>query len=560
MKHQSYVLAVCVLLFLKTSSAVAQQPSKATLQGIVKHARTDEPIFGVRVSLLEPNAGPGFAEQAITLATATTDSRGEFVLSDVDPGAYRFRVGKNGFVRYEVARYSLGVAETNKDLTIRLTPTANLSGRISTTDGKPAEGVTLNLLKRTFNADGTIGYSIAATAQTNDLGEYRMFWVAPGRYYLVMEGGSQFGGLIEDLLSFAYALRRGHNNVPGIVYTETYYPGVIDFTKATLIDLQEGTELRGIDMTVGIQQLFAIRGRVLDAAGKPPARASITFSRRTYDGRKSSRCCAKYDPTTGTFEIPDLVPGHYGLNVLPAQNVLFVNSFPGISSAFAEVAITDAGINDLSFRMAVPPVISGQVKVEGQLPETIPMTSLLISLNASAVSVAGNIRATPAADGSFKLNAVSDTPSRIAVSGLAGTFYVKDTRLDGNDVLRTPGKFSAAGNLEVTISGNAGTLSGRIIDAVGKPVLDVEAVLIPNQSRDRFELFKRAITSAQGGFFIEGIAPGEYKLFAWERIEPNSFFDEDVLKQYEQLGTPVHIAESARETMDIRIIPESVIP
>jgi hypothetical protein len=270
-----------------------------------------------------------------------------------------------------------------------------------------------------------------------------------------------------------------------------------------------------------------------------------------------------YSPATGTFEIPGLAPGRYGLSARAGEDMTFQAVPIGTPWAFAEVVITGADIENLVLQMAVPPVIQGQIKVEGQLP--LPpqtMASLRVGLTSSASALTLAPSATPAADGSFVLNAASDAPARVTVDGLPSSFYLKEALLGGNDVLRTPGKFSAAGNLEVTIRDGAGTISGRVLDAQARPVADAEVVLIPNQSRERSELFKRSVlpTNAQGLFFMFGIPPGDYKVFAWERIEPNSFFDEQVMQRYERQGMPVHIDESARLNLDVRVIPEDAGP
>jgi len=80
-------------------------------------------------------------------------------------------------------------------------------------------------------------------------------------------------------------------------------------------------------------------------------------------------------------------------------------------------------------------------------------------------------------------------------------------------------------------------------------------VLIPDQGRDRPELYKSTTTDQNGNFEIRGIAPGGYKAFAWETLEPNSYFDRDVLSQYEQLGKPIRIQESSKESIDLKVIP-----
>ena len=83
----------------------------------------------------------------------------------------------------------------------------------------------------------------------------------------------------------------------------------------------------------------------------------------------------------------------------------------------------------------------------------------------------------------------------------------------------------------------------------------VSVVLVPERSRDRLDLYQTVTSGQDGRFSMRGITPGEYRLFAWEEIEPFSYFDPEVLKQYETRGVLVRIGESSRETAEVRIIP-----
>jgi len=68
-------------------------------------------------------------------------------------------------------------------------------------------------------------------------------------------------------------------------------------------------------------------------------------------------------------------------------------------------------------------------------------------------------------------------------------------------------------------------------------------------------VYKIAQTDQNGHFVLIGIAPGDYKLFAWEDIEPYSYFDPDVLKQFEDKGKPVHVVDSTKDTVELTLIP-----
>jgi hypothetical protein len=276
MKQILQSMIVCALLFLPFAAAGRAQSCKAALQGTVRHARTGEPIVGARITLLStvPSTPPTYGGTEPPLATATTDPNGEFVLRGLDAGSYRLSAGNNGFVRHDQTGILLTDGQVMKDISVRLVPTASISGRVVKTSGRPIAGLTVTLMRRTYSTNGTIGIATVATAQTNDRGEYRTYWVNPGRYYVMVAGRSTLGALGNARSDFESGISRGTNDVPEN-YAQTYFPGVADVSQASLVELQEGAELRGVDFVLA-RQGYSIRGRIIDGStGQSPAKASI---------------------------------------------------------------------------------------------------------------------------------------------------------------------------------------------------------------------------------------------------------------------------------------------
>ena len=145
----------------------------------------------------------------------------------------------------------------------------------------------------------------------------------------------------------------------------------------------------------------------------------------------------------------------------------------------------------------------------------------------------------------------------MTLSQLPPDLYVKEGRFNQADVLNKPLQFSgsASSPLEIVLSARAGQLEGTVTDDNRQPVVDTSVVLIPDQNRDRVDLYKSSVSDQNGLFIIRGITPGEYKVFAWEALEPFAYFDADVLRRFEMQGKSVRIAESDRLTTDIRLIP-----
>jgi hypothetical protein len=110
------------------------------------------------------------------------------------------------------------------------------------------------------------------------------------------------------------------------------------------------------------------------------------------------------------------------------------------------------------------------------------------------------------------------------------------------------------GTLDIVISPNVASLEGVVTDnrLAGAP--GAQVVLIPDESQPALNV-KVARTDQNGHFSIPQIAPGDYKLYAWEAIETNAWFDPDLVRKYQQYATRVLLGERSRQTVNARVIP-----
>lgn len=69
----------------------------------------------------------------------------------------------------------------------------------------------------------------------------------------------------------------------------------------------------------------------------------------------------------------------------------------------------------------------------------------------------------------------------------------------------------------------------------------------------RADLFKSTTSDQNGHYEFAVIAPGNYKLFAWEDVEPEAWEDSDFLKDYEKLGEKVVLEPGARASVDLHL-------
>jgi hypothetical protein len=163
------------------------------------------------------------------------------------------------------------------------------------------------------------------------------------------------------------------------------------------------------------------------------------------------------------------------------------------------------------------------------------------------------------AEGGFTLKNVSDGDYRVNLADAPETCYLKSARLGGDDVLQDGLSISGGkipGVLEIVLNCNGGTIEGVVLNDQQQPVTSARVVLVPDvERRSQTQLFKTTSPDQYGRFTLKGIAPGDYKLFAWEEVEYGAYEDPDFLKRYEDRGKAVSVAEGSRETVSLSLIP-----
>jgi len=457
----------------------------------------------------------------------------------------------------------LEAGQNIKDLTIRMTATSVVSGHLMDDAGNPAIGAPVQLLQVSFGPSGKTVRAVVATT-ADDRGVYRIFSLAPGSYMLV--AGNPPG---PQRPSIAPAAGGGSGLIPppssvsrsGWSYALSYYPTSPDINGATLFEVQPGGEFRA-DMTLNRQGRFTVSGRIIDGrTGRPPAAPSILLAYRALSGVGGSFSARPmYDRATGSFEIEDVTPGPWFIQASvqdPTANL----------SSLTPFRVTSANVDGLVVTMTPGITIEGRIATEvGMKPVDLQPGSrvqLRQSTNGkpdSSVFAGGPPAQLVAPDGSFRFENVRYGEYIVGLLPSSTSYYVKGIQLGKEDVLNNPFIINGpiADPLKITLRTGGGRISGGVIDSKSVPVPGIQTVLIPEPDlRNRLDLFRTAITDHKGKFALEGIPPGDYKIFSWEALEPAAYYDPDVLMKYEDQGRAVHVDETSSITADIKLISKA---
>jgi len=368
---------------------------------------------------------------------------------------------------------------------------------------------------------------------TNDLGEFRLFGLAPGQYFVqATRRGNQFG------------MSRDPQGYPPV-----YYPGVADASRAAPISVRGGDEFSGVDISLRPTHAVTVKGRALNAGcGESLQGLMVMMQSASSNAAPMNALFARTDQ--GSFELRSVLPGAYYLTaMLRDEGKQCIGRQP--------LEVGDADIDGVTVVVSPGVEIKGRLRSDGQADSLVP--ALTVSL-ASKIGGAtfGASRDSVKSDGGFVLKNVYDGDYEINVSNLPDNYFVKSARLDGVDVLAagvTIDTKQAPGSLDIVISANGASVDGAITKDQ-QPFQGATVAIVPDPPhRGERRLFKSTTTDQNGHFTLQGLAPGDYKVFAWEKIESGAYTSPEFLQPYENLGESVHLTEGSRNSVQVDLVP-----
>jgi hypothetical protein len=135
---------------------------------------------------------------------------------------------------------------------------------------------------------------------------------------------------------------------------------------------------------------------------------------------------------------------------------------------------------------------------------------------------------------------------------------VVDVRQEGRSVLSDGVTPDADRPVEVTINLQGGTVRGAVRNAASEPGPRTEVTLIPATAARRGipVFYKRTEVDSRGQFTFRGVAPGDYKIFAWSALPPGQPEENpQFLAPYEARGSTVTAAAGRSVSVELPVIP-----
>jgi protocatechuate 3,4-dioxygenase beta subunit len=540
----------------------------ATMEGTVYNALGGAPLRKATVTLNRQSNG-ALAPGTRTSYSATSDGSGHYTISGIEPGAYRVNASRTGYLsmQYNARRPEgpgtpLDVARAQKatGVDFKLTPHGVVTGKVSDEDGDPMENVQIQLMHMAYN-QGRKQLQQVNGSGTNDLGEYRISGVTPGKYFLCA----------------IYHGRRPMNMAPDDQaqedYATTCYPGVTDIAAASNIEMGPGDQMQGVNVRMTKMHTVHISGHVADNSvtaqtadagrgaavnmlngGLMPMNARIQLRLQPRNALNANgmniNAPVRQD---GSFLFPSVAPGSYYL--------IATNNQGGRNGAHAvrqPLEVGDTNVEGVSIALNPGADITGHVRYDGDPPQPLPSLTVRLSPREVNPGIPPPQPAKVQDDGSFHFDDVNLEAYNVNINTPQG-LYLKAVRSGNTDVMVSGLDLTnGAGQLDVLLGLNPPQVTGSVANAeTGQPAVAVTVVLMPREKerQDQSYFYSTTNSDQYGNFTFNRVTPGEYQAYAFEDVQYGQWFDPEWMKTYEGKGETLTAKEATPVALKLTMIP-----
>jgi hypothetical protein len=543
--------------------------SSGRITGRVVAGDTGRPLSGARVVI----SAPQLARSSATL----TDDEGAFEFARLPEGRYTINVTRTGFVGLSWGQrrplqpgtpIQLSRGQRLSGIDFRLPRGSVIEGRIQDQSGEPMPGVMVRVMRYQY-VQGRRELVPGGFGQTDDRGQYRIWGLNPGNYYVTAAAVSQGGrGARRDevatgAVTFSTPTGAGvpvpndGGDADGVTYAPTFYPGVSSPLEAQPITLGLSAEANGVDFQLQRVRTSVISGRLIGLDGGPVENGGVLLtlegqSTRGWNANFGSHSARVRDD--GTFSISRVAPGRYLLRAFSGDR----RDNGGVSASASQLLALSGEDVTVSLALAPNASLSGTIslKASGAAPDPSQFRVSVVSVDGA--SVGGTPSTRVAGDGTFTVDGIPPGSHLIRAQGPGG-WVLQSAVSGGREIVDTPVQLRSGERLNgvtVTFTEQLSEVSGVVSDVSGTPVPDYTVIAFAVDSR-LWHAQSRHIMTARpdqmGRYQLRGLPPGDYYLAVVDPVEAGEWFEPAFLERHRMGAVPVTISPGDARVQDFEI-------
>ncbi len=522
-----------------------QANQTASIAGTVLAAATGQPLNDARIMLVPLDPGRALPTRR---PDAISDEAGHFAIANITPGRYMVHIERDGYIprhygsenpRLVPAVLILSAGQSLTDLIFKMLRPGVISGRVTDKDGEPLAPVAVEAYERGVYRGNTV-FTMVAADGTDDRGEYRIFGLSPGKYWVVASYRDEFG--------------RSGDKIDLQSYPPVYYPKASSMGRATPLHLGGGDQISDINFTILANPVrgYEISGKVLSASSGELVPALVLLEPVGNPGELGQRS-AEPGSVNGSFKFSNVPPGKYWLTAKDNDQ----------STASQQITVADSDVHDvpLVFRPGIE--IAGHVTVEGKPSSIGPMLVNLLPRDTGNPSAESMVLAQVQADGTFTLKGVADGSYDVTVSSECDQCYLKSA-ISGKGVDLLAGGVEVSSGIapvgiEMVYSANTAEVDGTVTDEGGKPEEGALVIFIASaDARNRNYRGRWGSSDQYGRFDVRGLAPGSYSVIALQGVDDEDDIDftaPDFLKPFASKARAINVVAGDHKSLRLEQVP-----
>jgi carboxypeptidase family protein len=552
------------------------------IAGHVLGADNGRAIRRARVAINAPDLPGGRA--------ALTDDSGAFDFIELPPSRYTLTVSKTGYVPLSYGQrrplqagtpLQLAAGQELKGIEFRLPRGSVISGHVNDENGDPMPGTTVNVMRYEY-AQGNRQLVPAGTSQTDDRGQYRVWGLNPGDYYVsavprnvnVVPGGrgapAAHGGVRRAGRGGPSGPQIG--GTPGtsgvplaggdarqddpeqLGYAPTYYPGVSSPNEARPVAVGLGAEVFDINFNVLLVRTSSISGHVTNPDGSPTTAGNVNLAPdgAPGNGRRLGGNYGGRIQWDGAFSIANVPPGRYVLRARAGDSDIPV---------FAMQPMTVDGDVDGLFVILAPGAtltgsLSFQTTQSALLPDVSQFRITTTPTDLSSFGPNGNARVDKA--GTFTLDGVPAGSRWIRAQPPRG-WMLASVIVDGREMVDTPLDVRSGQHVEsinLVFTDRLPEINGTVTDEQGTPITECTVLAFPTDTTLWRPQARQIMTSRpdqNGKFQLRGLPPGEYFLAAVDPTEQGEWFEPAFLDEHRSGAARLTLGDGDVKTQDFKL-------
>ena len=512
--------------------------SRASIEGVVVRAGAaagQQQVADARVELKPGNL------------SVFTRADGAFTFRNLAPGRYTISATHDGFIPQEDRRRGLSVSglsvtvaagQTLKDIVLPMIPAPVIAGGVFDPYGAPVPAALVRAYLRRYTPYGT-QLHIVKSGMTNDMGEFRLFGLNFGEYFVSAGFGDRERAAAVGRVQLSANVSRADDG-----YATIFYDGAEDISWARAVHLAPGSGPSTLNIYFRNPARFKISGQVLPRT----AGTKIVLAPKGGDLIESEYFIQP--DATGAFQIHGVSPGSYLLLATAADG--------DMSSDVIAVNVTDSDIDGMRVVLQETMSISGRVVSERYPGQGI--SALHVKLTRSTTEFDQKIDARTDPDGSFTLERVFPFAEYdIAVEPLPPGTYVKNIFSPGRTIFTGKSTLVPLQPLQIRLAMAMDSLEVHVTKG-SDPAAGTQVVLVPEAMlRRRRDRYITGFTSESGDLRLTAVPPGEYTAYAFEQVEPGAYYvfayNPAAENRFRDRAVSLTVGENGPKVIQLHVIP-----